>query len=920
MGETREAGERAIRAQRTESDADAEGGRAQAGETQAPAGTERGGRVPAREPIVRAKICIPAASADYLSRPRLNDALSACAAHRLTLVVAPAGYGKTSLVAFWARHLKNPPAWLSLNEADAPAGRFWRYVSHALDAASPRGYHRIFADVDPQADHVPVHFIDALLAAIDEDGRQTVCVLDDFHRIDGNAATMDALGYFLENCPENFHLVIASRSMPPLKLAKMRAAGELLEITQQALGFTRREVSAGLAAMQVRASDAFSDKVFDATFGWPVGIKLISLSLNRKGAPALSDDPSFALTEMTTDYLFEEVIERMPAPVRDFVLRLSVVENFCPSLALAVMQADDAQCQSAHVHEALQYLTGHSLFITEVEGPDAEPWYSFHALMRDALQWRAKHGDAAGERRRHHAASVWFEKRGLFDHAVRHAFDAGDFDAIRDVIVSQWARLLEGDQTHTLMTWFDLLPESYVSAHPKLCLFAVSPLSTAGRFEEAQRRFDQAKAASKDAGDLFDATAAALLSIFKAVKGDETGARAAAQDALALLPSSEKRFRAMVTQILGSTLIDEDILAMRALYRGIVADPDDMENALAACSAYCNLAQIEALVGDADQTFSCTSRAYATRGPQTYVPMFNVAYAAEAIASYLQGKLPRAAERCRDHFQNLAYNYTARSASQTYGIQALVAWHEGKEDEARSLLEEAAKTHPRGLLDLLPGVAFLARFAGTPVLRDLLDECTRAQAAQAASIPQRYFLLGMRLALGGETSPEATTQLMESIDGEYRLARVQAGILLALALEGAGEPQQAEAALAGALASAEPQSLVQPFLDAPAQAKGVVRRLAKNGAVPWAAFVNKAFVSLEHRGRPRAAESGKPPLSERELEVMRLAASGVPTDEIAKTLFISRETVKKHLGNTYAKLGTHNRAHAVSILKEQGLL
>lgn len=893
---------------------------------------------PARSPIVRAKICIPTINADYLSRPRLNEALNSCIAHRLTLVIAPAGYGKTSFISFWAHHFKNPPAWLSLSETDAPSGRFWRYFSHALDnRPTPKSsdgqcgkpgeknalpaYHQIFEDIDPLADRVPLCLIDSLLAAIEESGEEVVCVLDDFHRIDESAATLETIGYFIGNCPANFHLVITSRSTPPLKLAKMRATGELLEIPQETLTFTKREVSAGLAAMQIHASDAFAEKVFDATLGWPVGIKLISLSLDKKHAPVFDDSLSFALTEMTTDYLFEEVVERMPPDARDFVLSLSIVENFCPSLASAIMQSTNETYQANQTRETLRYLKESNLFIIEAKRPDGEPWYSLHALFRNALQRHARLNDTPNAREHHRAASAWFAQHGFFDYAVSHAACAKDYDAIRDIIIGQWTQIWENDQLSTLTNWFDNLPEDYVSKYPKLCLFSVEALSVTGRFQEAERRLEQAKRASRSKDDFFEAAIAVVSCIHRAVKGDEAGAYEAAQEALAKLPPSEKHLRAMVAQILGSSLIDEDILAMRATYQNIVANPESTDCALVACSAYGNLAQIEALVGNADDAFSYALKTYEIRKPQPYVPMFNVAFAAEAIASYLQGKLPQTNRACQRYFENIDHNYTARNASQAYCIRALIAWREQDDEQAAMLLEEAVKAHPAGVPDLFPSASFLSQFSHTPALLELLDAFEEKQReGTALPIPQQYFVFCLRLVAFQENKADDIAQLLESIDEEYRLAKVQTNILLCLSMENEGSTAAAEKACSEALSAAEPQTLVQPFVDAPQQVKRVVKRLARANAASWANTVNKTLALAERNNEAALTSGGRPLLSERELEVMNLAACGMATKEIAATLFISHETVKKHLGNVYAKLGTHNRAHAVSLLKEQNLL
>ncbi len=371
-----------------------------------------------RDVLLATKLHVPRPRPSFVPRPRLVEALDDGLARRLILVCAPAGFGKTALLADWARRGNWPVAWLSLDAGDNDPARFWRHAVAALDRVHPGMAERTGPLLGPPAPPSFEGLVTALineLAARPGDG-ELLLVLDDYHLIDAQQVH-ESLVFLLEHLPPGVHLVLASRSDPPLPLARLRAGAQLAELRTGDLRFTAEEAAALLReAIGGDLPGAVVAALAARTEGWAAGLQLAGLSL--RGQPdvtgfvaAFSGSHRYVL-----DYLAGEVLEGQTDRVREFLLETSVLERLSGRLCDAVTGRTDSQAMLERVERANLFLVP----LDEVRG-----WWRYHQLFADLLRARLQQQQPGRVAALHHNAAAWCEEHGLADDAVRHALAAG---------------------------------------------------------------------------------------------------------------------------------------------------------------------------------------------------------------------------------------------------------------------------------------------------------------------------------------------------------------------------------------------------------------------------------------------------------------------------------------------------------------
>ena len=416
-----------------------------------------------RDVLLATKLHVPRQQPGFVARPRLVHALDEGLARRLILVSAPAGSGKTALLAGWARRDDRPVAWLSLDAGDNDPARFWRHAVAALDRARPGIAERVGALLGPPA---PASFEGLVTALINELAAQPgqdelLLVLDDYHLTDAQQVH-EPLAFLLEHLPPGVHLVLASRSDPPLPLARLRAGGQLSELRAGDLRFTAEEAA---ALLQETAGDALPGSAVAAlaarTEGWAAGLQLAALSLQGQADPtgfvaAFSGSHRYVL-----DYLTDEVLEGQTGQVREFLLETSVLDRLSGGLCDAVTGRTGGQVMLERVERANLFLVP----LDEVRG-----WWRYHHLFADLLRARLRDEQPGRAAQLHRNAAAWFEQRGLADEAIQHAATAGEMTwAARLIERHVDERILRGEGA-TLARWLAVLPADLVSARPRLCL------------------------------------------------------------------------------------------------------------------------------------------------------------------------------------------------------------------------------------------------------------------------------------------------------------------------------------------------------------------------------------------------------------------------------------------------------------------
>jgi len=918
------------------------------------------------EALLATKLHIPRPRYDLVPRPRLADRLTEALAGELTLVCAPAGFGKTMLLAEWARRTGRPVAWLSLDAADNDPVRFWRHVAAALGGAREGTARQLTAVLGRSTPPAPEATVTALINELASVPDPLVLILDDYHLIE-SPAVHESVVSLLEHLPAGLRLAIASRADPPLPLPRLRARRELAELRADELRFTREEAAALLReAARAGLSEDLVTTLEARTEGWAVGLQLAGLSLRGRADPAAFVAGFSGSHRYVLDYLAEEVLDRQPEPVRAFLLETSVLDRLCGALCDAVT----GQAGGQQMLEAIERANLFLIPLDEVRG-----WWRYHPLFADLLRVRVMQDRPGQLPGLHRAAAGWCEQHGLVDDAVRHALAAGDPEWAARLVEWHFGTALAWAEAATVIRWLAALPDEQVRARPRLCALRAVQAVRSGQPAELERWLDAAdaalasEAAGKTAADQeatgwepgwlpadLSATLAWRRSDLALLRGDGGGAARLARQLLARLPAGEGvlMFNAKWNLARASWLEGELAQAEQALAALAAALPPGETLTLGVTWEHGQVLRAQGRLGAA---LASSRRALSASAPAEgpALPGVGMAHLGVAAVLYERDDLAAALEHatagvagCRQIPR--VWSVTSnRSLAEVLVILAWIQWARGDQAAASAAAAEAQRAEPS------PDVIGLFNPASAERIRLLLAQGQLAQAAEWAaarrldpdgqpSYPREgeYLVLARLLIARGE--PERALPLLGRLHaaaaaGQRTGSLVEIGAVTARALAACGQEASAMAALAGTLAVAWPEGYLRVFADEGAPLAAVLDRLIagnRGGSVPPAPAVPQAYLRRlqaafgppDTRVLPPlpipAAEVAAPvlaePLTSRELQVLALLAAGVSNQQIASELVVALETVKKHVSHILGKLGAANRTQAVARARALGLL
>jgi ATP/maltotriose-dependent transcriptional regulator MalT len=448
--------------------------------------------------LLATKLYVPQQPAGFVPRPRLLKQLDEGLRRGLLLVCAPAGFGKTALLAHWASSGRWPVAWLSLDTGDNDPARFWRYVLAALETACPGLADEVTPLLDSPEPPSFEGFVTLLvnrLAAGPKQG-EALLILDDYHLIEAQAVHT-SLELLLERGPPGLHVVLASRADPPLPVARLRGRGQLAELRAGDLRFTAEEAAMLLREVGVEVPEEAMAALVARTEGWAAGLQLAGLSLAGQPDITAFIDAFSGSHRYVLDYLAEEVLDRQPEHLVRFLLDTSVLERLSGPLCDAVCGHSDSQ----HLLEQIERANLFLVPLDEVRG-----WWRYHQLFADLLRVRLQQQQPERVPELHRAAARWSEEQGLADDAVRHALAAGDDTWAAQLIERHADRLLVRGESATLAQWLAALPAELIDTQPRLLLAQALLALRSGRLEGIEDRLDAAERALADAGRMTDAT------------------------------------------------------------------------------------------------------------------------------------------------------------------------------------------------------------------------------------------------------------------------------------------------------------------------------------------------------------------------------------------------------------------------------
>jgi LuxR family maltose regulon positive regulatory protein len=510
-------------------------------------------RSPAAGPVlVVTKLHAPTVRAELVPRRRLVDLLVRRGSHKLTLIDAPAGWGKTTLLAEWQDDPgeSRPFAWVSLDKADNDPVRFWTYVVTALRTVEAGVGERALGVLGGRGPSATRDLLAELINDLAASAQELVLALDDYHSI-GNDEIHEGLELLLERLPTQLHLAIATRSDPPLPLPRMRVRGELLEVRSDALRFSDEEATALLNGMlRLGLSRADVARLQQRTEGWAAALYLAALSL-RDHTDAASFIGAFTGDHRhVVDYLGGEVLAGQPADRRAFLVRTSILERLCGSLCDAVAGGSGSAAVLEEIERA-------NLFLVPLDA--TRTWYRYHHLFGELLRHELRRSEPELVATLHRRASAWYRAAGSIADAIQHAIGAGDVDETRELVVEYWLGFFNRGELATVAGWLDALPRQAVAGDPRLAVARVWLALDLGRLGEAGEWLDRAERglaegrAGADAAGL--ASGVALLRAVHRFKTGNVGqALVAARRAVELEQEGAPFWRTVASVLIGVTL------------------------------------------------------------------------------------------------------------------------------------------------------------------------------------------------------------------------------------------------------------------------------------------------------------------------------------------------------------------------------
>ena len=912
-------------------------------------------RVPAA--LLETKFYVPRPRRGLVPRPRLSERLDRGSASKLMLVSAPAGFGKTTLLTDWLASGPAAPAdarlaaWLSLDRGDNHPASFWAYVIAALrTVASGIGESALALLQAPQPPPAEV-VLTALLNDLTSIAAEIVLVLDDYHVIDA-PAVQDGMAFLLDHLPPGLHVVIATRADPALPLARLRARGELREIRAAELRFTADEAAVylnGMTGLQLTARDVSALEA--RTEGWIAALQLAALSMQGRDDVAGFIAGFAGDDRYVVDYLAEEVLQRQPDRVQAFLLQTSILERLSGALCDAVTGQGGGKAM-------LEALDRENLFLIPLD--DRRRWYRYHHLFADVLQARLQDEQPGQVPELHRRASAWYERNGEQSVAISHALAAGDFQRAADLVELSLTVMSKTRQEATVRGWIEMIPDEIIRVRPVLSVAVAWVLLSDGEFaEEVEGRLRDAErwldaAAGTEGGALTSPTGMVVaneteyrrlpgtIETYRAAmalaRGEPLGAIAHARRALDLAPEDEHRWRASASGLMAIAFWGGgDLEAAYSAWAECVAGlrrAGHIADIFGCAMGMADIRLAQGRLGEAMRTYEqALQRASEQSGPvlrgtaDMYVGMSEVHRERDDLPAATR-QLLRSQEL--GEAVGLPQNrYRWRVA------MARIRQAEGDPGGALELLDEAERLY---MGDMFPNVRPVpALKARVWVAQGRLGEAlgwAREQGLSADDdltylrefehITVARMLLARYQEERAEPSGHEAARLLERLllaaeEGGRTRSVIEILVLQALAHQTRGDIPAALAGLERALALAEPEGYVRVFTDEGPPMASLLRAAAKQGTTRN--YVRRLLAAVSETGPDSLVSQALiDPLSERELDVLRLLGTELDGPAIARELTVSLNTMRTHTKNIYAKLAVTSRRAAVRRAAELDLL
>ncbi len=897
--------------------------------------------------LLATKLYIPRARGNLVARPALTNRLNAGLARKLTLISAPAGFGKTTLLTAWIAQADRPVAWLSFDEADNDPLRFLTYVIAALQTIYPDLGQTILLDLQSAEsaafDELLIRLVNELVAVPNE----FVLAFEDYHLIQ-EPSIHSLVAFLLEHLPPPCHLIITSRADPPLPLARLRVRGELTELRANDLRFTRQEITDFFSQTQpIPLATADLATLEARTEGWAAGLQLAALSIQGKQAvevstfvKAFAGDHRYVL-----DYLVEEVLHQQPAPIQTFLLHTSVLNRLSGPLCEALLETGDGRFEIetkgyASGQEILEQLEVSNLFLVALDGQRI--WYRYHRLFADFLRERLLRQIGQPEvATLYRRASAWCEDNDLLEEAITYTLAAEDWARAVQLVEQVATWMWQAAHYSAIKRWLETLPPEVLSASPQLCLWYAWALVLYGQFQAYKQPLQiaeqtwQVEENLAKLGQVFHVrTLAAYLQRDSAAILDNAQHALAYLDETHFMRELDRCFQAMGYLFAGQIATAQQRLLALQNERSAIRAP---RLPLIIQSGLGEIKQHQGRLPEAIKIWQDINEVAGDRNP--LLPIRLLGFLGELY--YEQNDLAQAEAALQQSFEVAHRADRDIFALWSYVTWARLLWLTGQPTEALASLDRALSLvqnldYPLPRRHLTAWRVRLQLAQGDVEAAEVWLADTGLAVDDDPAYPRQVEYLTLVRLLLAQAQPEQAlhclNRLLEAAEATGRLGdTVEMLALKALAHQADNAPDQAQAALAQALTLGQAGGYVRTFVDEGRPMAELLTTFPHKPAGVSQDYLNRLLSAFDLPSvvpPPQSEiENRKPkiqnliePLSERELEVLRLIVEGATNREVAQALVITVNTVKKHTTNIYGKLGVSNRLQAVTKARALNLL
>jgi LuxR family maltose regulon positive regulatory protein len=875
---------------------------------------------------------------------RMNDSLDKA----LILVSAPAGFGKTTLLAEWAAQASLPVAWLSLDAGDNDPNRFLRYVIAALETAFTEQRAATWVSAKDMLQSVQPLPIQTILVALINDltdiTEPFALVLDDYQFITGSAVN-GALTFILERLPPQVHLVIASRVDPSIPLHRLRAAQRLLEIRTDDLRFSREETDTFMnALMALSLSREDVSTLRDRTEGWIVGLQMAALSMQ-----GIADRPAFVQAfsgshRYILEYLIEEVLSCQLESLQLFLLQTSILDRLCAPLCNEVL-GDRRDSQAI-----LEHLDRDNIFITPLD--QVGYWYRYHHLFADLLRARLQRSQPEKLHALHLRASQWYEEAGLPEEAIAHAFAAKEIERAARLVERYALDIMSRGEMSSLLGLFATLPEDLIVRRPGLCLLQAWAFTFSGQFDKVEPQLQEIEKRiqpgepTREVKEILGSIAI-IRGLVADYKGDMTSAIELARRADELLPEEKWAERSIISFVLGDGYsaageLEKAEQAFEKIFQ-VGRESGNLWTVSVALHKLALLKKLQGKLRSVEALYQEAIRFASERGGKQYGSL-GATYVGLSDLQRERNELVAARQMVVQAIQNMERWQNPTDLVNGYVTLARISLSQGEIETAQDALRKAEETS-------LQGIIF-------PITRGTLEACqvrlwlakgnqaTINQWLKEKQLTEKRYSIDQRLDFVNELewislarvhiarneldrAFDLLTHLVEAAETAGRTGRlIEILVLMALVLHRSGKRDQAVGALKRCLALAEPEGYMRIFLDEGKAMEEMLQACSRSAEGSLKAYTDKMLKAFLIASIEKTAISPIPSqpellietLTERETEVLHLLAAGLSNQEIAERLYVSEGTVKTHTHNLYGKLGVQSRTRAIARAKELKLI